>query len=143
MSKELVTKSGKPLTDQQKHYLELLQNPAIKGPTKVRMRECARQAGYSDNTLMSEINAPLIEHIQSLAERMLAETTIDAVFALQDALGGDEVDGIKTKVRLQAAQMVLDRMIAKKEPTNKPQAPSVVIMLPPKEQVIVKEIDTE
>lgn len=99
------------------------------------MREAARQAGYSDNTTLKEINDPLIDHITALAERMLAETTLDAVFALQDALGGEEIDTIRTKTKLVAAQMVLDRMIAKKEPTVKQGAPQVVIMLPPKETI--------
>ncbi len=104
------------------------------------MREAARQAGYSDATSLTEINSPLIDHITALAERMLAETTIDAVFALQDAISGEELDTAKSKIRLAAAQMVLDRMIAKKEPTNKEaRAPQVVIMLPPKESIKVIE----
>lgn len=142
MTKELTTtKKGVKLSDQQKAYLDNLSNPGIKGLTKVRMREAARQAGYSDNTTLREINEPLLEHITALAERMLAETTIDAVFALQDALTNDEANPILTKTRLQAAQMVLDRMIAKKESAPPPSgSPQVVIMLPPKESVKVVEI---
>lgn len=109
------------------------------------MREAARQAGYSDTTTLTEINGPLIDRITALAERMLAETTIDAVFALQDAIAGEELDTAKSKIKLAAAQAVLDRMIAKKEPTNREyRAPQVVIMLPPKESIkIIEQVKDE
>lgn len=128
------------LTDKQKAFLSALQNPNLpKGSWRSRARIAATEAGYSENTPLAEIMGPLTEEIKQLAEKMLMQASLEAVFTMTDMMDPtNEVgpsDTLKAKIRMEAAKEILSRTVPKREEKVAAAAPSVVIMLPPKEPV--------
>ena len=71
------------------------------------------------------------DEITKVAEAILRDSSIEAALTLRDAMG-DEVDLVRTKIRMDAARDILDRVVPKKEAKADSQAPRVIIQLPPK-----------
>jgi len=127
------------LTDKQNAFLQALQSEdLVDVPKRERLRWCARKAGYEDNTTIAHITGPMQDEIVRVLERKLTRLAFDATMALDDALNGDIVP-LETKIRVDVARDILDRVIPKKEAKQANQAPLVQIILPGK--VPTKEIE--
>jgi hypothetical protein len=124
--------------------MDALTGPEItEQPKKDRYRWAATQAGYAHTTSIASIIKPLRHLIVQAAESVLAEATVEAAWTLRDALTG-EIEAFSTKIRLDAARDILDRVIPKKEAKAVSQAPLVQIILPAKqESVRVIEVKDE
>ncbi len=131
-------------TEQQQAFLDALKDPEIVTvPAKQRLRWAATKAGYSEKTTIADITKPLHKQIVDVAERILMNASVDAAWALVDAVNGDNVEVVKTRFRLQAAQEILDRAVPKKVEQKANQAPLVQIMLPAKAAKVIQiEDDT-
>jgi len=124
------------LNEQQNEFLKALQNDAlVEVPKRERLRWCARAAGYSDKTTIADIIESIGEEtVRKILERRLTRLSFDAVMVLEDALTG-EVNPVETKIRVDVARDVLDRVIPKKEPKADARAPTINIYLPAKEAI--------
>jgi len=96
------------------------------------LRWCADKAGYAKTTTITQIIDQIgQETITKILERRISRLAFEAVMALEDALTG-EINPIETKIRVDVARDILDRVVPKKEPKAASQAPLVQIILPGK-----------
>lgn len=99
--------------------------------TKGDVRAAMRKAGYSDNTTMKEVVAPLRDQIMAVAEETMAMNAMKAVGGLIDTI--DKPDAVGAKVRVAAIKELLDRVgLIRKEPIQNALPPGAIIVMPPK-----------
>ena len=123
-------------TANQKAFIEWLTSPEIADvPKKERYRWAADKAGYGKNTPIAQITKPLRHLIVEAAEGVLLEASVEAAWTVRDALSG-EIEAFATKIRLDAAKDILDRVVPKKEAKVAQQAPLVTIVLPAKQESV-------
>ncbi len=135
MSKDVVK-----YTEKQEKFLDALRSEeVIYVPPGERFRWCATRAGYSETTPLSQIMSPLSKDITDVAEKILADASINAALTLRDAVSGGVVD-LYTKTRLDAAKDILDRSVPKKEAKSQILIPTIQIMLPAKEVKMLEHV---
>lgn len=119
------------LTDLQKKFLDVLMSDEARGD----IRKAMRIAGYSDSTPTSLILSSLSDEIISVAKKVLASSSTQAVFATLDVLESPGALGAANK--LKAAQILLDRagVAQEKEESVNLKVPSGgLIILPAKQK---------
>ena len=68
-------------TELQKKFVQALKSPDIvEVPRRERWRWAATAAGYSENTTVTEITAPIRHLIKDVAEQIIAEASIAAAW---------------------------------------------------------------
>lgn len=95
------------------------------------MRWAATVAGYSENTTISEIMAPLRHLIKDVVEQGFIEASIHAMWQVMDPVTGGTVDA-HTKTRIDAAREILDRSVPKKTETKGVSGATTVVVIPAK-----------
>ena len=90
------------LTDKQKLFLDVLFNEA-KGDPYVAVK----LAGYSKSVKTSSVTASLVDEINDLTRKFIAQSSTKAVYTMYSILGTEDFLGSKEKIA--AAKDILDR----------------------------------
>lgn len=137
MANSVVIKSRADCTDLQKKFLTALESPeCARQPRDERWRWAATQAGYSSDTSISDIIAPMAHLVKEVAESILLRASVEAAWTLSDAAGHGAIDA-QTKDRIAASRDILDRTVPKKgEDVAKSTAPVAVLVLPAKHEAV-------
>ena len=126
---------AKTYTPMQQAFLNHLATDA-----KGDMQKAKELAGYSENTMVSEIVKPLKDEILEISKEILAYGAIKAAVGLVDVIERPSQLGAANKTK--AATEVLDRVgvTKKEEPTNAvPQG--TIFILPPKNASVKVTVD--
>lgn len=137
MAAALEIKSRNDCTDKQKLFLTALESPeCAEQPRKERWRWCATQAGYPNNSSISDIIAPIKHLIKEVSENILTRASVEAAWTITDAAGDGFIDA-QTKDRISAAKDILDRVVPKKaDDSGRGNAPLAILVLPAKQETI-------
>lgn len=136
-SVDVVSKKGKELTPLQKEFIKHLMSDA-KGDLKL-----ARQlSGYSENTTVWEIVAPIKDEVLEATKQVLAMHSIKAAFSLGDVLDTPSMLGASNAIK--AATEVLDRVGVVKEDNRVSELPQgTIFILPPKDAKVSVNYSTD
>ena len=116
----------KTYTEKQLSFLD-----ALVGNARGNVREAMRQAGYSDNTRISEVVDPLKEEIIERSQMLLAMNAPKAAFGVIGVLEDPSSMGARNAVA--AAKEVLDRTgLVKKEQIEVKGPEGGIFIMPPK-----------
>lgn len=117
---------GKTYTAKQVAFLD-----ALVGSARGNIREAMREAGYSDNTRISEVVDPLKEEIIERSQMLLAMNAPKAAFGVIGVLEDPSSMGARNAVA--AAKEVLDRTgLVKKEQIEVKGPEGGIFIMPPK-----------
>lgn len=122
----------KSLTLQQQNFLSALANEA-RGDLVL----AKKLSGYSPNTALADIVAPIKEHIINLTRDILMNAGPKAAFGVLDVIDSPSAVGAANK--LKASAEVLDRIgVVKPEANTKEVAQPAIFILPPKNVSSIK-----
>ena len=96
------------MTEKQQAFLDHLFDDDVRG----NYRLAARKAGYSDDTSISSITAPLEEQIIEVSRKYIARMSVEAAVAMSDVLAKPHMPGTASKIA--AAKDLMDRAGLKK-----------------------------
>lgn len=118
---------GKTYTAKQVAFLD-----ALVGSARGNIREAMREAGYSDNTRISEVVDPLKEEIIERSQMLLAMNAPKAAFGMLNVLDDPSAMGARNAVS--AAKEILDRTgLVKKEQIEVKGPEGGIFIMPPKQ----------
>ena len=118
---------GKTYTAKQVAFLD-----ALVGSARGNIREAMREAGYSDNTRISEVVDPLKEEIIERSQMLLARNAPKAAFGMLNVLDDPSAMGARNAVS--AAKEILDRTgLVKKEQIEVKGPEGGIFIMPPKQ----------
>ena len=115
------------LTDKQKLFLDVLFNEA-KGDPSVAVK----LAGYSNSVKTSSITASLVDEINDLTRKFIAQSSTKAVYTMYNILGTEDMLGAKE--RMSAAKDILDRAGFAKTEKVEIKASEPIFILPSKNE---------
>ena len=90
------------LTEKQELFLAVLFEAAEGDPLQAK-----RMAGYSDNVSTSSITASLVDEINDLTRKFIAQSSTKAAFTMYKVMGSTDMLGAKEKMA--AAKDLMDR----------------------------------
>ena len=118
---------NKTYTDKQVAFLD-----ALVGSARGNIREAMREAGYSDNTRVSEVVDPLKGEIIERSQMLLAMNAPKAAFGMLNVLDDPSAMGARNAVS--AAKEILDRTgLVKKEQIEVTGPEGGIFIMPPKQ----------
>ena len=115
------------LTDKQQLFLDVLFNEA-KGDPSVAVK----LAGYSNSVKTSSITASLVDEINDLTRKFIAQSSTKAVYTMYNILGTEDMLGAKE--RMSAAKDILDRAGFAKTEKVEIKASEPIFILPSKNE---------
>ena len=115
------------LTDKQQMFLDVLFNEA-KGDPSVAVK----LAGYSNSVKTSSITASLVDEINDLTRKFIAQSSTKAVYTMYNILGTEDMLGAKE--RMSAAKDILDRAGFAKTEKVEIKASEPIFILPSKNE---------
>jgi hypothetical protein len=113
------------LTDKQQLFLDVLFNEA-KGDPSVAVK----LAGYSKSVKTSSVTASLVDEINDLTRKFIAQSSTKAVYTMYNILGAEDMLGAKE--RMSAAKDLLDRAGFNKTDRVEVKASEPLFILPSK-----------